>query len=170
MASDWNWWLTPAVYIGVSLVVSEASLRRVKARGGVLVFRPSILLRLILATAGIAISVVLYGQWARTEWLLDAAAVLFLLWIFFGWPKTIITDENGIECRWLWRRRVRIPWNEVECAETGSVGRIEVVGTHARIKFEGYNLDPKRFRNELLKRSKVESLIDPNEFTGLNLE
>jgi hypothetical protein len=64
---------------------------------------------------------------------------------------------------------VFIPWNEVDYAETGPVGAIEVVGRNARITFEGYNADPARFRKEVTTRSSVKKIENPAEFTGLHL-
>ena len=96
-------------------------------------------------------------------------AIGFVLCTLFFWPKTIITDERGIQCLWWWRRKVFIPWDQVEYAETGTVGAIEIVGTHARITFEGYNADPARFRKELTTRSNVKKILTPCEFTGLHL-
>lgn len=164
-----DWWLVPSVYLGISIVFSEAQLRRAEAKDRDLVFRPSLLLRLLYSFAAAAVTILLYRQWTNTEWWLDAGALLLLASIFFGWPKTIMTTDKGVECRWVWRKRVCIPWSEVEYAESGSAGRIEVVGANARIKFEGYNADSQRFRKELLKRGKLKSIADPKEFTGLHL-
>ena len=165
----YDWWLTPVVYAGVSLVLLEARLARAAARGRTLVFRGALLLKLLFGFGASIVSYYLYRRWAETEWWISLLAIGFVLCTLLFWPKTIITDERGIQCLWWWRRRVFIPWDQVEYAETGTVGAIEIVGTHARITFEGYNADPARFRKELTTRSNVKNILTPSEFTGLHL-
>ncbi len=92
-----------------------------------------------------------------------------VLSFLFGWPKTIVTDKFGVECHWWWRRKVVIPWEQVEYAENVKIGSIEVVGTNARLTFEGYNADPVRFRKGLTTRSKIKKIATPGDFTGLHL-
>jgi hypothetical protein len=162
-------WLTPAACSGLSIVLLEARLRRAATRGKKLVFSGSLFFKLLLSGGALGLSALLFQQGAQTEWWLNLLGVGFVLSFLFGWPKTIVTDERGIECHWWWRRRVFIPWDQVEYAETGKVESIEIVGTNARITFEGYNVDPIRFRKELTKRSKVKKVVTPGEFTGLHL-
>lgn len=165
----YNWWLTPAVYTGISTVLLEAQLSRASVQGKKLIYRASAAIRLLYAAGFLGVSILLCQEWTETEWWINLIATGFLIAIIIGWPKTFTTDERGIECHWLWRRKVSIPWKEVEYAETGDVGAINIVGTNARITFEGYNVDQNRFRRELTKRSSVKKIANPKEFTGLHL-
>jgi len=165
----YDWWLTPAVYAGVSVVLLEAQLRRAASSGGKLIFRASLSLKFMYGGAAGALSMLLFLKGAETEWWLNALAAGFVLCFLFGWPKTITTDERGIECYWWWRPKIVIPWDEVEYAETGKVKGIEIVGAHARITFEGYNADQARFCKEVTTRSSVKKIMNPTEFTGLHL-
>jgi hypothetical protein len=164
----YDWWLTPAACSGLSIVLLEARLRRAASRGKKLIFSGSLFFKLLLSGGALGLSAVLFQQHARTEWWLKLLGVGFVLCFLFSWPKTIVTDERGIECHWWWRRRAFIPWDQVEYAETGKVDSIEIVGTNARITLE-YNVDPIRFRKELTTRSKIDEIAVPGEFTGLHL-
>lgn len=165
----YDWYLAPAVYAGVSVVLLEARLRRAALRRKKLIFGGSLFFKLLLGGGALTFSALLFQQGALSEWWLNLLATGFVLSFLFGWPKTIVTDERGVECHWWWRRKVFIPWDQVEYAETGKVGSIEIVGTNARITFEGYNADPMRFTKELTTRSKVKEIVTPGEFTGLHL-
>lgn len=112
-----------------------------------------------------------FQKWGEPDspWWAGLLLAGFVVCALLGWPKTIMTDEHGIECYWWWRRKAAIPWKEVEYAETGSMGAIEVAGANARIVFEGYNAGRKRFCAELKKRSCVKKIVIPSEFTGLHL-
>lgn len=165
----YDWWLTPAVYAGISVVLLEARLHRAASQGKRLVFRGSLPLKLLYGGGAVGTSILLYQFWSVAEWWGILLFIVLLISCLAVWPKTIITDERGIECLWWWRRRVFIPWDQVEYAETGQVGAIEIVGTHARITFEGYNADPLRFCKEVTTRSKVKKIVSPSEFTGLHL-
>ena len=165
----YDWWLTPAVYAGVSVVLLEARLQRAASRGKKLIFRGSLSLRLLYGGVSAALAIFLYRKWTETPLLANLLLSGLVLCFLFGWPKTIATDERGIECLWWWRRRVFISWDQVEYAETGKVGAIEIVGTNARITFEGYNADPARFCKEVTARSNVKKIVTPSEFTGLHL-
>jgi hypothetical protein len=165
----YDWWLTPAVYAGVSVVLLEARLERAASRGKKLIFRGSLIFKLMCGGGSLFLSILLYQQWAQTEWWLRLMGIGFVLCFLFGWPKTIVTDQRGIECHWWWRKKVFIPWNQVEYAEYGKVGAIEIVGTNARITFEGYNADSARLCKEVTTRSGVKKIVTPAEFTGLHL-
>lgn len=165
----YSWWLAPAVILGLQIVQLEAGLGRARSRGTKLVFSGSIWLKLMFGGAAGATAVLLAQQSQTTEWWIDALAVAFIIGFLVAWPKTIVTDERGIECRWWWRRRVFIPWDQVEYAENGKAGAIEIVGAYARITFEGYNADPARFRKEVTTRSNVKKIETPSKFTGLHL-
>jgi hypothetical protein len=165
----YDWWLTPAVYAGISVVLLEARLHRAASQGKKLIFSGSLSLKLLYGGGALGLSLLLYQKWTETEWWLNIIAMVLVVSCLFVWPKTIVTDERGIECHWWWRRRVFIPWNEVDYAEIGPVGAIEVVGRNARITFEGYNADPARFRKEVTTRSSVKKIENPAEFTGLHL-
>jgi hypothetical protein len=165
----YDWWLAPAVYAGLSVVLLEARLQRAASRGKKLVFRGSLPLKLLFGGGAVGISILLYQNWSTAEWWAILSLIVLLISCLVVWPKTILTDERGIECLWWWRRRVFIPWDQVEYAETGKVGAIEIVGTNARITFEGYNADPARFCKEVTARSNVKKIVTPSEFTGLHL-
>jgi hypothetical protein len=126
-------------------------------------------MKTVLGGAAAILSILLFLKGRETDWWINLLAVGFVMSFLFGWPKTIVTDQRGVECLWWWRRKVFIPWEQVEYAETGAVGAIEIVGTHGRIKFEGYNVDPDRFCNEVIARSNVKKIVTPEEFTGLKL-
>jgi hypothetical protein len=99
----YDWWLAPAVYAGISVVLLEARLERAASRGKKLIFRGSLLFKVMCGGGSLFIATLLYQQWAQTEWWLKLMAIGFVLWFLFAWPKTIITDERGIECHWWWR-------------------------------------------------------------------
>jgi hypothetical protein len=164
----YDWWLTPAVFAGVSVVVLEAGLRRAALRGKKLIFSGSLAFKLLLSGGAFVLSALLFQQGRQSEWWVNLLGAGFVAAFLFGWPKTIVTDERGVECHWWWRRKVFIPWDEVEYAEKGKNGSIEVVGTNARITFEGYNADPARFSKVLTTQSKIK-ITTPGEFTGLHL-
>jgi hypothetical protein len=166
----YDWWLTPAAYAAIGVILTEARLRRAASKGKKLVFHGSLLFKLGCGGGALGLFVLLYQQWVPTELWVKLGCVGFVLAFLFGWPKTITTDDHGIESHWWWRRKVFIPWDEVEYAETGPLGAIKVVGTHGRIEFEGYNADPDRFRKEVTKRSSVKKIVAPSEFTGLHLQ
>jgi hypothetical protein len=165
----YDWWLTPVVYAGVSIVLLEARSQRAILQGKKRIFRGSSLVKLLYSGAAGVISVLLFANGAESEWWLNLLAVALVIGFLVGWPKTIVTDERGIECFWWWRRKVFIPWDQVEYAEKGKAGAIEVVGAHARITFLGYNVDPTRFCQEVTARSNVKKIVIPSEFTGLHL-
>jgi len=165
----YDWWLTPAVYAGLSVVLLEARLRQAASTGKKLVFSGSVSLKLLFSGGALGISILLVQMGAQSEWWADLALSLLAICALLAWPKTIVLDDQGIQCLWWWRRKVSIPWNQVEYAEAGKVGSIEIVGTNARITFEGYNVDPNRFCKELTTRSKVKQIATPGEFTGLHL-
>jgi hypothetical protein len=165
----YDWWLAPAVYAGISVALLEARIHRATSRGKELFFRGSNSLKLLYGGVSLALTVYLYRRWAETEWWVNLSLVALVICVMFGWPKTIVTNDRGIECLWWWRRKILIPWGEVEYAETNKAGAIEIVGNHARITFEGYNADPDRFCKEVTTRSTVKKIVTPGELTGLNL-
>ena len=122
----YDWWLVPVVYAGLSVVLLEARLQRAASQGKKLIFRVSLPLKLLYGGGAIGISIFLYRNWAGAEWWATLLLVVLLISCLVVWPKTIATDERGIECLWWWRRRVFIPWEQVEYAETGKVGAIEI--------------------------------------------
>lgn len=165
----YDWWLTPVVYAGVSVVLLEARLEKAALRGKKLIYRGSLLFKVLCGGGSLVLTMILYQQWAQTEWWLKLMGSGFIIWFLFGWPKTIVTDQRGIECHWWWRRKIFIPWDQVEYAENGKVNAIEIVGTNARITFEGYNADAARFCKEVTTRSSVKKIVTPSEFTSLHL-
>jgi hypothetical protein len=168
----YNWWLTPAVYSGLSVILLEARLSHAARKGKKLIYRGSAALKLLFGGVSAMLTVLLCRKWGEPDWPSWGCLALvgFVVCFLLGWPKTIVTDEDGIECHWWWRRKVSIPWKEVEYAETASMEAIEVAGTHARITFEGYNADRERFCKELTKRSGVKKIVIPGAFTGLHLQ
>jgi hypothetical protein len=165
----YDWWLTPVLYSGISVIVLEGRLSHAPTSGKKLIYRGSVSMKLLYSGVSVANTVLLCQKWAESEWWADLGLAGFVVCILFGWPKTIVTDQHGMECHWWWRKKVSIPWKEVEYAETGSMGAIEVAGTHARITFEGYNADRDRFCKELRTRSAVRKIVVPAKFTGLHL-
>jgi hypothetical protein len=139
--------------------------------GKKLIYRGSAAMKLLYGGVSAMLTILLCQNWGKPDWPSWGCVLLvgFVVCLLLGWPKSIATDEHGIECYWWWRRRVSIPWKEVEYAEAASMGTIEVAGTNARIKFEGYNADRERFCKELRKRSNVKKIVTPGEFTGLHL-
>jgi hypothetical protein len=165
----YDWWLVPVVYAGLSVVLLEARLQRAASRDEKLIFRGSLLLKLLYGGGAAGISILLYENWSAAKWWEILLLIVLLISCLAVWPKTILTDERGIECLRWWRPRVFIPWEQVEYAEIGKVGAIVVVGTHARITFEGYNADRARFCKEVTSRSNVKEILTPSQFTGLHL-
>jgi len=147
----YDWWLTPVVYAGVSVVLLEARLEKAALRGKKLIYRGSLLFKVLCGGGSLVLTMILYQQWAQTEWWLKLMGSGFIIWFLFGWPKTIV------------------PWDQVEYAENGKVNAIEIVGTNARITFEGYNADAARFCKEVTTRSSVKKIVTPSEFTSLHL-
>jgi hypothetical protein len=165
----YNWWLTPAVYAGISTILLEAQLSRARAHGNKRIYRASLAMQLFYAAGFLGVSILLYQKWSVTEWWLNLMGTVLLVAFIIGWPKTFTTDERGIECYWLGRKKVFIPWKEVEHAESGDFGAIKIVGSKARITFEGYNVDQDRFCRELTNRSSVKKIADPGELTDPHL-
>jgi hypothetical protein len=167
----YDWWLTPAVYSCISIILLEARLSHAARRGKKLIYRGSAAMKLLYGGVSAMLTALLCQNWGKPDWPSWGCLVLtgLVVCALLGWPKTIVTDEHGIECHWWWRPKVSIPWKEVEYAETGSIGAIEIVGNQARITYEGYNADRERFCKELTKRSSVKKIVVPGEFTGLHL-
>jgi hypothetical protein len=155
----------------MSIILLEARLSHAAMKGKKLIYRGSAAMKLLFGGVSVMLTVLLYQNWGKPDWPTWGCLILvgFVVWALLAWPKTIVTDEHGIECHWWWRRKVSIPWGEVEYAETASVGAIEIVGIHARITYEGYNADREGFCKELKKRSSVKKIVVPAEFTGLHL-
>jgi hypothetical protein len=63
----YDWWLTPAVYSGLSVVLLEARLRRAASRGKKLIFSGSLLFKLLLGGGALGLSALLFQQGAQSE-------------------------------------------------------------------------------------------------------
>jgi hypothetical protein len=60
----YDWWLTPAVYAGLSIVLLEARLHRAASQGKKLIFPGSLLLKLLYGGGALGISFLMYQKWA----------------------------------------------------------------------------------------------------------
>jgi hypothetical protein len=60
-----------------------------------------------------------------------------------------------------WRRTRTIPWNEVSGIEKSSSGEIQVFGKNGQcIGFTSRHVDPWRFQDEVMRRAKLNPVID----------
>lgn len=165
----YDWWLTPVVYAGMSVVFLEARLRRASIRGKQLIFGGSLASKALFGGGALGISILLIQMGAKSRWWENFGMCIIVVCSLLSWPKTFALDDRGIQCLWWWRPKKFIPWEEVEYVERGAAGSIEIVGTNGRVKFEGYNIDSARFCKEVTTRSNVKKIAIPSEFTGLHL-
>jgi hypothetical protein len=76
----------------------------------------------MFGAGALGLTVLLVNQWTVSEWWADLGLTMIVICFLFAWPKTIMTGELGIECSWWWRRKIFIPWEQVEDIETGTAG------------------------------------------------
>ena len=62
----YDWWLTPAVYAGISVILLEARLHRAASQGKKLIFRGSLPLKILYGGGAVGTSILMYLCLAKT--------------------------------------------------------------------------------------------------------
>jgi hypothetical protein len=148
------WWIGPLVLTVLRLLYVEARLSHAASDGGVLIFRSSLGLRLLLLVGIVGFSAgTLLSIGKEETWLLVIGAMLGMA-ACFVWPATIILDGSAIRSKVWWRSSTALPWNQVSAIEKNMGGDLQVFGTQGQhITFTRFHVDPDRFQEEVTRRA-----------------
>jgi hypothetical protein len=154
-------WLGAVVVIAIRLLYIEASLGHAKASHGALVFRASWSMQMLLGGMIVGFSVVIINGLGREAWWVLSGLGLFVLLGLFVWPAAIAVTDTGVEQHTWWRPARSIPWDEVSGIEKSSYGEVQVFGRSGQcINFSRYHVEPWRFQNEVMRRARLQGVLD----------
>jgi hypothetical protein len=157
-----SWWSGPIVLIALRLLYLEAAFARAEARGDAFVFRAgrgvSVLFLTTVLVSVVAVVTIAAGQ--EDLWLITIPTV-FLMLAAFSWPAAIVVAQGGITQKLWWGRTIRLAWPDVTGIEKRAGGELNVFDRSGEIiAFSRYHVDPRRFEAEVLKRAKLDNVID----------
>jgi len=154
------WWIGPLVIVLVRMLSVEGRLAHAEVKKHLLVFRGARGMRLLLAGA---IAVFLY--FIAIGYHSDPGGAAFLAGIVvlncLAWPATITISDMGIEKRRWWRSSIKIAWSDVCGIQRSASGDLGVFSKNGEgMDFSRYQVDPFRFQEEVMRRGKLDKVID----------
>jgi hypothetical protein len=159
MSSD-IWWMGPLVIVLLRMLSVEGRLAHEKAKKNLLVFPGSRGMRLILGGEIIGF-LYLIATGYRSDPGSAAGAAGFVVLSCFAWPATITISDAGIEKRRWWRKTIKIAWSDVCGIQRNASGDLGVFSKNGEgMDFSRYQVDPFRFQEEVMRRGKLDKVID----------
>jgi len=164
------WWIGPLVLILIRVLSLEVALAHAQAKERALVFRTGFGLRLLIGVGVAIFSVQIVKSYGKESGWVIGMGVAIVGLTLLGWPSTLTVDTTAVtQHRW-YRRPTRIPWDEVTAILRNKVGDMQVLGKSGRsITFTRYHVDPARFQNEVMRRGRIDTVIDPSAPPSLRI-
>jgi hypothetical protein len=163
-----SWWIGPLVLAVLRLLYVEARQTQAAAKGGELIFRAGIGVRLLFGCGIVGFTFGILASLGTEEgWLLVSGACFVIGWCF-AWPVTLVIGKDGIRRSVWWRKPVLIPWAEVTGIERNIGGEIQVFGKEGQcITFTRFHVDPIRFQDEVMRRAALREVLKASDLPSL---
>lgn len=151
-----GFWLMPIVFGVLAAIRFVALGSTVQVSGDRLIFKASLLHRLVILLGSSGAFAVVIATWHGSETWERTALILIALGISAGLPAEIVLDANGVRRKLWWRPVVLIPWPDVIAVQQNTAGDWIVYGKRQDpITFSRFNVAAQRFKAEVIARAHL---------------